>query len=120
MNTKVMSHNKRIYLECLPGESRIASEADVLDLVAACGEHDTYRLLLHGENFTEDFFQLRSGLAGAVLLKLGNYSIRTAAVIPNEQIGEGRFYEMVLELNRGNEFRVFSDRDAAVEWLTAY
>ena len=105
------------YLEC-PAESlRIASECDALDVVALCGEHSTERLLLDGDCLHPDFFELKTELAGAVLLKLSNYHIRTAVVLPPERIGSGRFAEFVREANTGNQFRVFSDVAEAVSWL---
>ena len=105
------------YLEC-PAESlRIASERDALDVVALCGELMTARLLLDGNCFDQAFFDLKTGLAGAVLLKLSNYHIRTAVVLPWERVGSGRFAEFVQETNTGNQFRVFSDVAEAVSWL---
>ena len=105
------------YLEC-PAESlRIASEREALDVVALCGEHSTERLLLDGDCLHPDFFELKTGLAGAVLLKLSNYHIRTAVVLPPERIGSGRFAEFVQETNTGNQFRVFSSVAEAVSWL---
>ena len=91
--------------------------SEILELVAACLENGTDRLLLHAQNLSGDFYRLRTGLAGDVLQKLANYHIRVAAVIPPDLIGQGRFREMVLEANRGNQFRVFPDRELAEEWL---
>jgi PadR family transcriptional regulator AphA len=105
------------FVECLPG-MLIASEDDALELVAYCGESGTQHLLVHAENLPAEFFDLHSRLAGNILLKLSNYRIILAAVIPTEKIGTGRFSEMVLETNRGREFRVFNNRDDAVKWLS--
>lgn len=105
------------FVECQPG-MLIAGEDDVLDLISFCGENETDRLLIYAENFTEDFFDLHSGLAGKILLKLSTYRIILAAVISREKIGNGRFYEMVLETNRGHEFRVFENRSDAINWFS--
>ena len=105
------------FVECLP-DMLIASEDDALELIAYCGESDTQQLLVHAVNLPAEFFDLHSRLAGNVLLKLSNYRIILAAVIPPEKIGTGRFSEMVLETNRGREFRVFTTRDDAVKWLS--
>jgi len=104
------------YVECLP-PMIIASEKDILELVGFCGENRTERLLVHAENLAADFYDLHTKLAGEILLKLSNYRVVLAAVIPQEKIGDGHFAEMVLETNRGNEFRVFNTRDEAVAWL---
>lgn len=110
--------NGKAYLDCPAGSVRIANERDALDLVALCGEHETENLLLNGECLDPAFFDLKTGLAGEVLLKLSNYRIRTAVILPQERIGNGRFAEFVLETNRGNQFRVYGQREVAEKWLT--
>lgn len=105
-------------VECLPG-MLITSEDDALELVAFCGECGTDRLLVNIDNLPPEFFDLRSGLAGSILLKLSNYRIILAAVIPPEKIGTGHFSEMVRETNRGRDFRVFNTRDDAIKWFSS-
>jgi hypothetical protein len=117
MNYRLITEYPQTYLECLPGEQRLSSEREALDLVAACGEFGTDRLMLHADNLTEDFYRLSTGVAGEILLKFSTYRIRVAAVLTPELVNQGRFREMVLESNRGNQFRVFYDREAAEQWL---
>jgi hypothetical protein len=38
-------------------------------------------------------------------------------VLTPELVNQGRFREMVLEANKGNQFRVFYQREAAELWL---
>ena len=118
IQTRLVEKDGITYVECLAGGGLIQAERDALDLAAACWEHQTARLLIHAASLSEDFYQLKTGLAGAVLQKFANYHIRAAAVIPAELAGQGRFGEMVLEANRGNQFRVFQDHAAAERWLT--
>ena len=118
MNYRLVEHAQNNYVECLSGDGRIENENDALDLVAACGEHQIHRLLITAENVTEDFFHLRTGLAGAVLQKFVNYSVKVAAVLTPELVNQGRFHELVLEANRSNQlFHVFYAREQAEEWL---
>jgi PadR family transcriptional regulator AphA len=117
MEYQVVTINSESYLECLPGQERLESEADALDLVAACGENGTSRLMLHAENLTEDFYQLQSGLTGKILLKFSNYRLRVATVLTPELVNRGRFRDMAVETNRGNQFRIFFDRPSAELWL---
>lgn len=107
----------RSFLECPAGSVRIAVERDVLDVLSLMGEHNTSQLLLDGDCLDPAFFDLKSGLAGVVLLKLDTYHVRTAIVVPHERIGSGKFSEFVIETNRGNAFRVFEQHVDAVEWL---
>lgn len=112
-----INYNQKPIVTCLPDGGKLSSEADALDAVAACGEHDTDKLLIPGGNLSEAFFDLKTGLAGAFLLKLSNYRIQAAVICPAELIGTGRFYEFVLETNRGKDFRVYQERQKALDWL---
>jgi len=118
VNYKVVQGSNQKWVECLPAGNLIASEADALDWVAICGEYGAGALLVHDENLPAAFFDLSSGLAGAILLKFSNYRLRLAAVIAADKINRGKFWEMVLETNRGNAFRVFTDRVKAEGWLS--
>ena len=117
MEIQIVEFNGNKIIECLPEGGVIASENDALDVVALCGEHLSDRVLLHPTNLAPDFFQLRSGLAGAVLLKFTNYHIRAAAVLSPKLVSQGHFREFVMETNQGNQFRVFYDRELALKWL---
>ncbi len=117
METILREKDGITYLECLPESGQVQSEADALELVGACGESGTHRLLLHASNLPESFFRLSSGLAGTVLLKWSIYRIVAAAVLTPEQVGEGRFAEFASETNHGNQFRIFYDRASAEAWL---
>jgi hypothetical protein len=118
MSYRLNTLNDQTYLECLPNEILIQSEQDALDLVAACGENGTYRLMIHAENLTEDFYNLKTGLAGNVLQKFVNYTLKVAMILPLERASQGRFGEMVLEANRSNRhFHVFQERVQAEKRL---
>ncbi|HEX2979728.1 MAG TPA: DUF4180 domain-containing protein [Anaerolineaceae bacterium] len=106
------------FVEWLVDGWQVQRESDALELVSACGEYRAQRLLLYADNLADDFFHLRTGLAGAVLQKLVNYSIKTAMVLTPELINQGRFREMALEANRGNRHvHFFIERQLAVDWL---
>jgi len=108
------------FIECVPGSGQIASEQDALDVIAACAEHQVQRVLLHASNLSEDFYHLSTGLAGAVLLKFSNYSVKLAAVLTPELVNQGRFKDMALEVNRRDRlFHIFYSRPEAAAWLAA-
>jgi len=118
MNYRVVHTGTQIYIQCIPGETHLANEQDAVDLVAACGENGAQRLMVFAENLSKDFYRLSSGVAGNILLKFAIYRIRVAAVLTPELVNQGRFREMVIETNRGNQFRVFYEQSKAEKWLT--
>ena len=115
MEHKVVVNGNMKYVEA-GSDFIISEEQDAVDIAAFCWENETENLLLVHENLNNSFFDLKSGLAGAVLQKFSNYRIRAAAVIDEVKIS-GRFSELTWELNRGNSFRIFDNRDEAVSWL---
>ncbi len=88
------------------------------DLVGACMEHDSRRLLLDHGSLPADFFDLSSGVAGELVQKLTNYGIRMAAVVPDLGVHSTSFRDFAREANQGAPFRFFQARGEAVEWLT--
>lgn len=117
MNYRMVESNGFKYVEGPHEGLMISRPNDAIGLVSYCGEHDTNLVLLHAANLHEDFFNLKTGLAGAVLQKFVNYGIKVAAVIPPELANQGRFREMVVEANRGQHFRVFEEVNEAEVWL---
>jgi PadR family transcriptional regulator AphA len=114
---RVIEKNKQKYIDVTSTELCVQREGDIMDLIAACGENNTSRLLLHDKALPDGFFDLKTGLAGQVLQKLINYHVKTALIISNEQRIQGRFKELLIESNRGNDFRVFTNISDAEKWL---
>ena len=117
MNFNIITKENGRYLDCTPFTGVLSSEKDAIELVSACFSNDTGSLLLHERSVSPDFFNLRSGLAGAVLNKFQIYNIKIALIIEDMELLEGRFGELVMESNKGNEFRVYDSVQAAEEWI---
>lgn len=118
VNYTYYESGKSGYVAFFAGGGRVESERDALELVAACGESGTQNLLLPAECLGDEFFRLGSGLAGAVFLKLGQYRIRCAVVLPLELASRGRFADLVLEANRRDPaLHFFQDQEPAAAWL---
>ncbi len=58
----------------------------MLDFVGICVENDVYLLILYVDAFSEDFFNLKTGLAGMMLQKFINYHIRVAVILEHLRI----------------------------------
>lgn len=117
MNYRLVTSHNQTYLECLPDGDRLASEREALELVAACGENETARLMVHAASLVEDFYHIKTGLAGSILQKFNTYPIRCAMILNPKLVHLGHFRDMVIEANRGNQFHVFYDQEPAEQWL---
>ncbi len=114
----IVEKNGIIYSECTPAKKFITKEQDAVDLIDLCGYYQTNNLLIYAQNVDENFFDLKSKLAGEVLTKRMNYYMRIAMVMPSDYSENERFSEMALDVNKVNHFRIFENRAQAVGWLT--
>jgi hypothetical protein len=80
---------------------------------------ESNRILLEEEYLPPAFFDLKTGLAGAIFQKFANYRVKAAIVADLDRIRSARFQELVLECNRGNQIHFFQNIAEAEEWLTA-
>lgn len=117
MNYQVIDEGNTRYIEVFSCEALVSTEQDALDLVALCGENDTNLLMLHYEVLSEDFFKLKTGVAGAVMQKFINYSVRVAIIIPDQEQLSANFKAWVSEVNKGSQYRFFADSADAAGWL---
>jgi hypothetical protein len=118
MDINVIRVAGKQYLAGVPGKKLIQTEDDITRILELCYENDTNRILLYTENFSDNFFDLSSGEAGMVLQKFSNYFVKAAAVLRLNEIPHShKFEELVVEVNRGNQFRFFDNLERAEAWL---
>jgi hypothetical protein len=76
---------------------------DVADFLSAAWAHEADLVVLPAERLADDFFRLRTGVAGAVLQKFVTYSMRVAILgdISARVAESSALRDFVLESNRG-------------------
>jgi len=114
---EIITTDQGSYVVSDPGIGSIQTQADILDLVALCRQPVANRVLILKGVLSPDFFDLSTGLAGDITLKLSTYRVKTAIIVDLESISSQRFHEWVYECNRGQEIHFCSTREQAEEWL---
>ena len=117
MNYQLKEIENKKYIELISTPKPLNKENDALDLIALCWEHEANALMIHYTNLSEDFFKLKTKVAGDIIQKFINYSIKAAIIVPQETIQKGRFKEMAMETNKGNHFRLYESKEEAEKWL---
>ena len=107
------------YIRCTDDSEAVVSELDVLDLLTYSGDMESNRLMLEERFLHPDFFDLKTGLAGAIFLKLSTYHVKTAIVANVNGIKSERFRELMFECNRGRQINFYDNVAQAEEWLVA-
>lgn len=118
MNYRVVNKNDSKYIEFVSDSRKLSSEKDVLDYISICMENDIYKIMLHSDALSEEFFNLKTGLAGMALQKFINYHVKVAVIIEETQKLNDRFKEMIMEANKGNNFRTFGNAEDAESWIS--
>ncbi|MDX2283907.1 MAG: DUF4180 domain-containing protein [Bacteroidia bacterium] len=103
--------------ELMPGQLRIASQQDGMDLLGEVYFSGHDRLLLHAESFDPAFFDLKTGLAGELLQKFTNYRIRLAIVGDWAAYASRSLQAFITESNRGRQICFAASAAEALQTL---
>ncbi|CEN74586.1 hypothetical protein DUF4180 [[Clostridium] sordellii] len=114
MKYKIIEKSNKRYIELV---QRITCETDVFDIISICISNDINSILIREEVLKEEFINLKTGLAGIVLQKFIDYKIKASAIIEDKNSIKGRFKELMHELDKNNDFRVFNNITDAENWI---
>lgn len=92
-------------LVCAPEGKKLASEQDAVDLIGEAMYSGAQMIIVPVERLEEDFFQLKTGLAGQFIQKFVTYQRRLVILGDiTEYIASSRaLRDYVYETNRGNQ-----------------
>ncbi|OHX14324.1 hypothetical protein BI347_13030 [Chromobacterium sphagni] len=113
MDCQVLQWQEMDVVECL---SSLDGPRRATDLVAACAERGSCRLLLDAPALPAAFFAFDTCFAGELLQMLRNYRLRTEAAWRDAECGK-RYAEHLREARRARHSRLFDAREQALAWL---
>jgi hypothetical protein len=92
-------------LVCAPDGAKLKSERDALDLISEAMSSGAELILVPLERLAEDFFYLKTGLAGQIMQKCVTYRRRLVILgdISQYVAGSRAFRDFVSEANRGHQ-----------------
>jgi len=93
----------------------IHSEQDALEIINNIGYlYESGRIIIHKENLSKDFFDLKSGLAGDVLQKFSNYRVQLVVVGDFSLFTSKSLKDFIMESNKGHLVNFLPDVSAAL------
>ncbi|CAN7757194.1 DUF4180 domain-containing protein [Paenibacillus sp. LjRoot153] len=96
----------------------ISNGQDALDLMASIRYlTGCDKFIIHQWNVTEDFFELKTKLAGDVLQKYTNYQMKMAVIGDFDQYDSKSLRDFIYECNHGKQFFFVADEQAALDAL---
>ena len=119
MNFEKIEKNNRICVVAVRDEKIITDAQSALDvLMRAKYEAGTKNIVIDKKLIAEDFFILRTGLAGEILQKYINYGGRIAIYGDYAHDTSKPLKDFIYESNKGNDVFFVSTKEEAVDRLT--
>jgi hypothetical protein len=120
MNITTKTHNGKPCAIARGEAAEIHTVQDALDLIAAAHyENGCERLALGKELLDEAFFELRSGLAGAMLQKFVQYQMKLAIVGDFSRYDSKALKDFIYESNQGTHVFFAASEEEALARLCA-
>lgn len=96
----------------------IRTVQDALDLMAAIRyNHECNKMMIYQSSLTEDFFELRTRLAGEILQKFVNYDVKLAIVGNFDGYNSKSLKDFIYECNKGKQVFFFEEKQDALQAL---
>lgn len=119
MNIKTLKANGHIIAIANTDSVILMNEQSALDLIMTISyDHNRNRIALNKEAISEDFFNLSTKLAGAVLQKFVNYNIKFAIIGDFSSYTSKALKDFIYECNKGNNIFFVSSEEEAVDRLS--
>ena len=90
---------------------------DGTDLLGNAYYQGYEKLILHKENITPDFFDLKTKLAGEILQKFSNYRVRLVILGDFSNVESKSLQDFIRESNKGKLVNFLESRDEGVRRL---
>lgn len=119
MKTVFHEQGDRLIVELQAEGVLLETAQDALDLMMNLTSSEVHKIILHRDNVSEAFFDLKTGLAGEVLQKFVNYRVQVAIVGDFSDLDSESFQAFLRESNRGRQNFFADDVETAVALLFA-
>jgi len=96
----------------------IRDTQDALDLIASVSyNYECNKMIIFQSNLTEEFFELRTKLAGEILQKFVNYHVKLAIVGKFDGYNSKSLKDFIYECNNGKQVFFLADKEEALHAL---
>ena len=118
MNIKVINKNDVNIAVISSDDVIINNVQDALDLmVTARYDYNCDKIIINKKNIIEDFFDLKTGIAGEIIQKYTNYQLPLAIIGEFHQYNSKSLNSFIYESNKGKNILFKGTEEEAVESL---
>ena len=98
MNIEITQHQNQTLAE-VTGPP-IQSPKEALELLINCAYRGAEKIIIHADQLTPDFFDLKTGIAGEILQKVSTYQLRLAIVGDFSHYSSKSLQDFIFESNK--------------------
>lgn len=99
-------------------EHAIEDVQDALDLMADAFCLGAQGIIIHENNLTSAFFDLKTGVAGEILQKFSNYNVSMAIIGDFEKYASKSLHDFIFESNKNMRILFVDSEEEAVKMLS--
>ncbi|WP_353721086.1 DUF4180 domain-containing protein [Dyadobacter sp. 676] len=114
MNIRKHQNNGTSIAEVLSDQLLVRTPDDGLQLLADLYYQDYDCVILHEQNITPAFFELKTGIAGEILQKFATYKMRLAIVGDFAHYESKSLRDFIFESNKGKQINFLPTVEEAV------
>ncbi|GAA3839341.1 hypothetical protein GCM10022226_72060 [Sphaerisporangium flaviroseum] len=105
MADRLQRVNGTAVLICAPDGAKLSGERDALDIIGEAGYQGADWVAIPVSRFDDDFFRLRTRIAGEIIQKFANYRLGVAVVgdISRHTAAGSALRDFVREANQGTQ-----------------
>jgi hypothetical protein len=119
MNIKIHESVNGKIAEIISDGIAIKDVDDALDLMAESRYLDAGKIIIHENQITPLFFDLKTRLAGEILQKFSNYRMQLALIGGFSKYKSKSLQDFIRECNKGNMIFFTENRDEALDKLSS-
>ena len=121
MNILKISHNDSLIVHIDSSEELIFDEQSALDLFATIRyDENSDRIIINKANLSENFFDLKTGIAGAILQKVMNYQFKIAIIGDFSIYSSKGLNDFIYETNKGKSIFFLNSKNEAIKKLSSF
>jgi hypothetical protein len=117
MNIIIHESDEGKITEIISDEIIIKDTDDALDLMAESRYLDAGKMIIHENQISPSFFDLKTRLAGDILQKFSNYRMQLAIIGDFSKYKSKSFQDFIRECNKGNRIFFVENLNDAIEKL---
>jgi hypothetical protein len=118
MEIEIIQVGEIIMAEIKAENVLIKDSQDALDLMADCGYKGSRKIIMYEKNIVQDFFDLKTGIAGEILQKFSTYNVQLAIIGDYSKYKSKSLKDFIFESNKVGRINFVNSLYEAKECLT--